>query len=54
VLFRSVNALSNFVADPDRVIGFNPYTRLADFLIAESRKHEAHGAKKLAADGVRS
>jgi len=53
-LYYDVNALSNFVADPDRVIGFNPYARLADFLIAEARKHEAHGAKQLAADGVRS
>jgi len=36
-----VNALSNFVADPVRVIGFNPYSRLADFLIAEAQQHQA-------------
>jgi hypothetical protein len=40
-LYYDVNALSNFVADPVRVIGFNPYSRLADFLIAEAQKHQA-------------
>src|SRR5207253_6626029 len=30
------NALPNLVADQVRVIGFNPYARLADFLIAEA------------------
>jgi len=30
-----VNALSNFVADAPRVIGFNPFVNLADFLEAE-------------------
>jgi len=40
-LYYDVNALSNFVADPVRVIGFNPYARLADFLIAEAQRHEA-------------
>ena len=39
-LYYDINALSNFVADPERVVGFNPYARLADFLIAEARKHE--------------
>jgi hypothetical protein len=40
-LYYDVNALSNFVADPVRIVGFNPYSRLADFLIAEAVKHEA-------------
>ncbi len=35
VYFYDVNALSNFVADPMRVIGFNPFERLADFLEQE-------------------
>ncbi|MGB7284554.1 MAG: hypothetical protein WBE13_19975 [Candidatus Acidiferrum sp.] len=39
-LFYDINALSNFVSDPERVIGFNPYARLADYLIAEARLHE--------------
>jgi hypothetical protein len=47
VLFRSlyfdINALSNFVANPERVIGFNPYARLADYLIAEARQPVAVG-----------
>src|SRR4029077_17657309 len=40
-LYYDVNALSNFVADPVRVIGFDPYTRLAEFLIDEAIRHEA-------------
>jgi hypothetical protein len=38
LLYYDINALSNFVADPERVVGFNPYARLADFLIAEAAK----------------
>jgi hypothetical protein len=40
-LYYDVNALSNFVADPVRVIGFDPYQRLADFLIEEAIRHES-------------
>jgi D-ala D-ala ligase C-terminus len=50
-LYYDVNALSNFVADPVRVIGFNPYSRLADFLIAESQHHEANRSERVAASG---
>ena len=39
-LFYDVNALSNFVADGPRVVGFDPYARLADYLIAEARNGE--------------
>jgi hypothetical protein len=52
-LYYDVNALSNFVADPVRVIGFNPYARLADFLIAEAQKHEASRAEHVGARGGR-
>jgi carbamoylphosphate synthase large subunit len=31
-VFYDINPLSNFVADAPRVIGFNPHTRLVDFL----------------------
>jgi biotin carboxylase len=31
-VFYDINALSNFVADAPRIIGFNPHTRLVDFL----------------------
>jgi len=50
-LYYDVNALSNFVADPVRVVGFNPYSRLADFLIAEAQKHEAGRTERLVASG---
>ena len=50
-LYYDVNALSNFVADPVRVIGFNPYGRLADFLIAEAQRHEAKHGERVAAGG---
>jgi hypothetical protein len=35
IYYYDVNALSNFVADAPRVIGFDPFTNLADFLEAE-------------------
>jgi len=50
-LYYDVNALSNFVADPVRVVGFNPYSRLADFLIAEARRHEAGRSEHVVASG---
>jgi len=34
--FYDINALSNFVADAPRVVGFDPFARLADYLIAEA------------------
>jgi hypothetical protein len=40
LLYYDINALSNFVADPERVIGFNPYARLADYLIDEAHRNE--------------
>src|SRR5258708_36837419 len=48
-LYYDVNALSNFVADPVRVIGFNPYARLADFLIGGAQRPESHGHEHVAA-----
>jgi len=39
-VFYDVNALSNYVADAPRVVGFDPYARLAGFLIAEAEKQE--------------
>ena len=35
--YYDINALSNFVADAPRVIGFDPFARLADFLEQEAR-----------------
>jgi len=50
-LYYDVNALSNFVADPVRVIGFNPYARLADFLITEAQRHEAQRSERVTTTG---
>ena len=33
--FYDVNALSNFVTDAERIVGFNPYGKLVDFLADE-------------------
>ena len=34
--YYDINALSNFVADAPRVVGFDPFVRLADYLEAEA------------------
>lgn len=34
--FYDVNALSNFVADAPRVVGFDPFARLVDYLVEEA------------------
>lgn len=51
-LYYDVNALSNFVADPVRVIGFDPYARLADFLIQEALRHQAGRLEKSVVSGA--
>jgi hypothetical protein len=51
-MYYDVNALSNFVSDPVRVIGFDPYQRLADFLIEEAIRHEAKGTGNTVASGA--
>ena len=51
LLYYDVNALSNFVSDPERMIGFNPYARLADYLINEARIHEASRGERLISTG---
>jgi glutathione synthase/RimK-type ligase-like ATP-grasp enzyme len=38
LVFYDINALSNFVADGPRVVGFNPHARLADYLEQEARQ----------------
>lgn len=50
-LYYDVNALSNFVADPLRVVGFDPYSRLADYLIAEAQRQESKTKESAAATG---
>jgi hypothetical protein len=36
--FYDVNALSNFVADPINVIGFDPWARFADYLVGRGKR----------------
>jgi hypothetical protein len=38
LFYYDINALSNFVADATRVVGFDPHARLVDFLEAEVRR----------------
>ncbi len=35
--FYDINALSNFVADPVNVVGFDPFERLVDYLVERTR-----------------
>jgi hypothetical protein len=37
LLYYDINALSNFVADAPRVVGFDPFVRLVDYLETEAR-----------------
>jgi hypothetical protein len=36
IYYYDINALSNFVADGPKVVGFNPFARLVDFLEKEA------------------
>jgi hypothetical protein len=45
MLYYDLNALSNFVADPVRMIGFNPYERLAEYLMSEAGQRVEVGAR---------
>jgi glutathione synthase/RimK-type ligase-like ATP-grasp enzyme len=38
LLFYDINALSNFVADAPRLLGFDPHARLVDYLEREREK----------------
>jgi hypothetical protein len=39
--FYDINALSNFVADPESVIGFNPWRQFVDYLVDRSARRPA-------------
>src|SRR6185503_18976959 len=51
--FYDINALSNFVADPENVVGFNPWRRLVDYLEREAGrgKREAGNTKAFRVSG---
>ncbi len=38
VYYYDINALSNFVADAPRIIGFDPFPRLVDYLMARAEQ----------------
>ena len=40
-LYYDINALSNFVADGERVVGFDPFVRLVDWLCVEAARADA-------------
>jgi hypothetical protein len=44
-LYYDINALSNFVADGLRVVGFDPFVRLVDWLEAEAAQANARSAE---------
>lgn len=50
-LYYDINALSNFVADGPRVIGFDPFAKLVDWLEAEAEKQ--NDAQKILSGAVR-
>ena len=41
LFYYDINALSNFVADAPRVIGFDPFAKLADYLVREAERAPA-------------
>ena len=47
-LYYDINALSNFVADGLRVVGFDPFARLVDWLEAEAAKTATAGSAEVA------
>ncbi len=44
LLFYDINALSNFVADAPRLLGFDPHARLVDYLIEQRDQQTESGA----------
>ena len=50
--FYDINALSNFVADGRNVVGFDPFEKLVDYLVARISASGAARAKQRAAEAV--
>ena len=46
VYYYDINALSNFVTDAVRVVGFDPYAALVDYLVARGRVREPTQARR--------
>ena len=51
VLYYDINALSNFVADAPRVVGFDPHERLVDFLLEEAERCDTDTGSRFSAAG---
>ena len=51
LLYYDINALSNFVADAPRVIGFDPHARLVDFLEEEALRCDTATGYRFSAVG---
>jgi len=49
--FYDINALSNFVADAPRVVGFDPHARLVDFLLEEAGRCATATGSRFSAAG---
>jgi hypothetical protein len=50
--FYDINALSNFVADPESVIGFNPWGQFVDYLVDRSASRAARAESRVGASLV--
>ncbi len=48
--YYDINALSNFIADAPRVVGFDPFARLVDYLEREAER--AVASSSAAASGA--
>ena len=53
-VYYDINALSNFVADSPRVVGFDAFARLVDWLVAEAERADrrSEGVLRHAANGA--
>jgi biotin carboxylase len=51
VLYYDINALSNFVADAPRLLGFDPHARLVDYVLEEAKRCATATGSRFSAAG---
>ena len=51
-VFYDINALSNFVAESPRIVGFDAFAKLADYLVHEAEEADRKSAPPALANGV--